>query len=258
MDIYQRFNFKRRRKDFIKNLPENSLVIIPNNDISIRSNDVEYRFKPDSDFFYLTGFDEHGSICVFKKEKKSHTYMLFVQPKEKEKEIWTGKITGTKGAKSVFKADEAYTISQFYDQIKNLFYGIEIIYFPFGKNKNLESRITSLINEHTKSNRAGSRFPRIIHDPRDIIHKMRLIKDSDEINSIQKAADISTQAHILAMSCGKNSKAGMYEHELEALIEYKFRSLGSNGPAYPSIVGSGENSTILHYIKTIKKLKRIL
>ncbi|MBI3590169.1 MAG: aminopeptidase P N-terminal domain-containing protein [Candidatus Melainabacteria bacterium] len=246
-------NFERRRKEFVSQLPEYSIAIIPNKLISIRSNDVEYKYRPDSDFYYLTGFDEPNSICVLVKEKREFTYLLFVEGKEQEKEIWVGEKAGIQGAKSIYKADSAYLITQFDDVLKKIISGMEHIYFPLGKNKELDLKITSLLSESRANVRSGIKTPRAIFDPRDLIHKMRLIKDSYEIDCMKKAADISKNAHVLAMSYAKN---GMFEYELEAIIEYKFRKEGAIGPAYPSIVGSGKNCTILHYIKNNKKIQK--
>ena len=245
-------NCKKRRKKLVEKLPENSLVIISNSTASIRSNDVEYKFKPDSDFYYLTGLEEPDSVCLIKKEKRSFVYILFVEERNKEKEIWVGKTIGIDGAKSIFKADEAYKISDFDIHLKKLIQGVEHIYYPIGKNKCLELKITNLINELAKSNRSGFKVPRTISDLRNLIHEMRLIKDTYEINCMKNAAEISKNAHILAMAY---ARAGMFEYEIEAILEYKFRALGASGPAYPSIVGSGRNSTILHYIKNTRRIQ---
>ena len=250
------FNYKvyeKRRRIFSSNLPDNSIVILPGKKLSIRSNDVEYRFRPDSDFYYLTGFEEPNSICIVKKEKKEYEFILFVEPKDREKEIWTGTRSGLEGAKGLYKADKSYSINDFEKEIKKLILGSEYIYFPIGQNKDLETRITAIFNEFKKSNRSGNKAPKSISDPRDLIHKMRLIKDSYEIECIQRACEISRDAHILAMSYAKPKT---YEYELEALIEYRFRSKGSIGPAYPSIVGSGVNATILHYINNNRLIQK--
>lgn len=244
--------FVNRRKAFISRLPQNTVAIIPNNSISFRSNDVEYRYRCDSDFYYLTGFDEPNSICVLKKDKKSFTYYLFVEGNDKEKEIWIGKRVGTEGAKTHFKADKSFLIKEFNDKIKKISSGVEYIFFPVGKNKELDITMITLINDSKRSNRAALRTPKMISDPRDIIHKMRLIKNEHEIDCIKNAIDVSQMAHISAMAC---VKAGMFEYEIESLIEYQFRVLGGIGPAYPSIVGSGKNSTILHYINNNKKIQ---
>lgn len=243
---------KKRRKTFLSQLPENCLAIFPNKPVSIRSNDMEYKFKPDTDFYYLTGFEEPNSICVLKKDKRSSTYILFVEPRDKEKEIWIGKRIGKEGAKSIFKADQAYLISEFTSELKKLLINSEHIFFPLGRNKELDLKITNLINELKVSNRSGINSPKSISDPRDFLHKMRLIKDKYEISCMEMAAEISKNAHILVLAA---LRPGMYEYEIEALLEYRFRVLGGGGPAYPSIVGSGNNSTILHYTRNNKKIK---
>ena len=245
--------FEKRRKKLISDLPEDSVVIIPNKPLSIRSNDVEYRFRPDNNFYYLTGFEEPDSICVLKKEKRSFTYILFVEPKDKEKEIWTGKRAGKEGVKQIYKADESYLFFEFEDKLKNLLQNTEHVYFPLGHNKDLELKITGIIDELKRSNRTNKRSPKSISDPRDLINKMRLIKDSYEIECLKTAARIAKDAHILAMAYAKPK---MYEYEIEAIIEYRFRTLGASGPAYPSIVGSGKNSTILHYITNNKIIQK--
>ena len=245
--------FEKRRKKLIGELPGNSIVIIPNKPLSIRSNDVEYRFRPDSNFYYLTGFEEPNAICVLKKEKRSFTYTLFVEPNEKEKEIWTGKRAGTKGAKQIYRADESYLFSEFENKLKYFLHDAEYVYFPLGQNKDLELKITGIIDELKRSNRTGAKSPKNISDPRDLIHKMRLIKDNYEIECLKAAARIAKDAHILAMAYAKPK---MYEYEIEAIIEYRFRTLGASGPAYPSIVGSGKNSTTLHYITNNKIIQK--
>ncbi len=244
--------FKARRKTLANKLPDSSIVIIPNKGHSIRSNDVEYRFRTDNDFYYLTGFEEPNSVFVLKKEKKDFTYFLFVEPKDKEKEIWTGKRIGIEGAKQIYKADKSFIFSDFEIKLKQLLQDSTHIFFPLGKNKNLDLKITGLINELKKSNRTGNKSPKDISDPRDIVHKMRLIKEPYEIDCLKTAARIAKEAHILAMAF---TRPKLYEYEIEAIIEYRFRTLGSNGAAYPSIVGSGKNATILHYISNNKRIQ---
>ncbi|MBI2995768.1 MAG: aminopeptidase P N-terminal domain-containing protein [Candidatus Melainabacteria bacterium] len=249
------FNFKifaSRRKLFINELPDKSLVILSNGLVLIYSNDVEHKFKPDSDFYYLTGVEEPNSICILKKDKKSFQYLLYIEQQEKEKEKWVGKKLNKEKAKAIYLVDETHYLQEFDTHLKKLFQGAEHIFLPIGKNKTLDLKITNLINSINKNNRNGIKAPKNISDPRPVIHKMRLIKDNYEISCIQRAAEISREAHILSMSY---ARPGIYEHELEALIEYKFRSRGALGPAYPSIVGSGKNCTVLHYIKNNKKIQ---
>src|SRR3989338_5999974 len=124
--------FAKRRKSFIEELRDNSVVIFPNKSSSLRTHDTEYKFKPDSDFYYLTGFSEPDSICVLKKEKGGFRFILFVKPRDKEKEIWVGKSSGIQGAKSIYKADEAYPLSEFDNKLKDFISDSDFIYIPFG------------------------------------------------------------------------------------------------------------------------------
>lgn len=245
--------FAKRRKKFASFLPSNSIAIIPNKSPIIKSNDVEHKFKPDSDFYYLTGFDEPNSICVINKEGKKFSYILFLEARNKEKEVWVGKKTGINGAKTIYKANEAYDINSFWKIINNLIGKKEFIYYSVGINKTLDEKITALIKDLRTMNRSGVKPPKAIFDPREILHKLRLIKDNYEISLIKKACEITKNAHIFTMAY---ANANMHEYELEALIEYKFRSQGALGTAYPSIVGSGNNSTTLHYIKNNRKIKK--
>ncbi|OGI19474.1 MAG: hypothetical protein A3B68_04070 [Candidatus Melainabacteria bacterium RIFCSPHIGHO2_02_FULL_34_12] len=245
--------YMRRRKKVLSELPENSILILLNKPASIRSNDVEYRFKPDSDFYYLTGFDEPNSACLLIKERHKSFYVLFVEPKDREKEIWTGKQIGINGAKSIFKADLAFEYSKFFEKLEDFISGKEYIYYSLGKYPDHDQKILKLINDIRKSNRSGARSPKGVNEPFEILSCLRLIKDELEIDCMKKAADISKDAHILAMSY---AKPGMYEYELEAILEYKFKKSGSLGPAYSSIVGAGKNATILHYINNSEKIKK--
>lgn len=244
--------YKARRKRFTSKILEHSCIILPNRALSIRSNDVEYKFKPESNFYYLTGFEEPNSICIIKKDKKDFEYYLFVEPKNKEKEIWIGRKAGLEGAKKVYQADKSFSIHDFKDQLKKLISDSRHIYFSLGQNDKLEREITKTIDELKTNNRAGSKSPNNIIDPRDIIHKMRLIKDEYEIDCIKIAGQISKEAHLKAMI---SARPKMYEYELESIIEGSFRHLGAEGPAYPTIVGSGQNTTILHYIKNNRQIK---
>ncbi len=244
--------FKNRRQRLVEQIPDKSLVIIPNKKLSIRSNDTEYKFKPDSDFYYLTGIDEPNSSCVLRKEGQNLTYILFVEPRDEKQEIWTGKKIGLEGAKDIYGANESYKITEFDEQLAKFIADSGFIYFPFGSDRHLDLKIISKVGELKKKNRASIKTPQGLFDMRDLVHKMRLIKEQSEINCIQKACNISKFAHILAMN---QTRPGMHEYELEALIDGEFRRAGGVGPAYSSIIGSGNNAATLHYIKNTRKME---
>lgn len=245
--------FAKRRKKFIEELRDNSVVIIPNKSFSLRTHDTEYKFKPDSDFYYLTGFKEPDSICVLKKEKSGFRFILFVKPRNKEKEIWVGKSSGIQGAKSIFKADEAYPLFEFDKKLTDFISNSNFVYIPFGENEDLDLKVIKIIGGLKNDNRRIKKTPQALLDPRDITHKMRLIKDPFELALMQEAADITKEAHIKAIS---SVEPGMFEYELEAMIEHEFRKAGGDSPAYSTIVGSGKNATTLHYIDNDRKIKK--
>ena len=244
--------FKNRRQRLIDQIPDKSLVVVPNKKLSIRSNDTEYKFKPDSDFYYLTGIDEPNSTCVIKKEGKDLTYILFVESRDEKQEIWTGKKIGLEGAKDIYGANEAYKITEFDEQLTKLIHGAEFVYYPFGYDRNLDLKVTEQIGKLKTKNRAAVKTPQGLFDMRDIVHRMRLIKEQSEIDCIQKACNISKFAHVFAMN---ETKPGVYEYEIEALVDKEFRKAGGVGPAYGSIVASGNNATTLHYVQNTRKME---
>jgi len=222
----------------------NSVAIIPGAREATRSNDTHYRFRQDSDFYYLTGFEEPESIAVIRPAHETK-YTLFVRPRDPEREVWDGRRAGVDGAKSEFGADEAFAIAEFDDKLNDILDGAEILYYRLGVNKDLDATIIRQISQMRAVNRKPIHPPRTIVDPAVIVHEMRVLKSPGELELMQTAADIAAEAHCEAM---KAARPGMREYEVEALIERIFRQRGAAGPAYTSIVGAGPNATVLHYI----------
>jgi Xaa-Pro aminopeptidase len=189
-----------------------------------------------SDFYYLTGLDEpNTAILLIPGEKEK--YIIFIQPTSPVRELWTGKHPGLEEAERVFGADKAYPVSEFEKVLNRYLRGKSRIYLSFN-DKELYDKIMPMVRSPYDSE------PKQIIDPRLYIHEMRLVKDEKEIELMRKAADITCEALIEVM---KAVQPGMYEHEIEAVIEYIFRKNGALGPGFPSIIGSGPNATILHY-----------
>lgn len=235
-------------KEFMRRMSPNSVAIIPSAREATRSNDTHYRFRQDSDFFYLTGFEEPQSIAVI----KSNHYTLFVRPRDPEREIWDGRRAGVDGAKSEFGADESFPISEFDEKLQDALDGAEVLYYRLGVNRELDDSIIGQISLMRSVNRKPVHPPQTIVDPATIVHEMRVLKSSDEVELMQRAADIAAEAHCEAM---KAARPGMQEYEIEALIERVFRQRGSAAPAYTSIVGAGANATVLHYINNDGELR---
>ncbi len=239
--------------ELMNHIGEDSIAIIPSSREITRSHDSHFRFRQDSDFFYLTGFDEPDSIAVLLPSHKKHPYMLFVRPRNKEREIWDGPRAGVEGAMQDYGADAAFQIDKFEKEILKYLSGPTKLYYRFGVHSDLDSLILDYFNKSKIMGRKKEyRAPHTIIDPATIVHEMRLIKTDEEVALMQRAADIAAEAHVEAM---KKTKPGMNEFEVEAIVEYVFRRKGAGGPAYTSIIGGGANATILHYINNNAPLK---
>lgn len=188
------------------------------------------------DFYYLTGFDEPEAICLLIPDGKVR-YILFVRPDDPARTLWTGKRHGVKAAKEIFGADAAFPLDQFENVLPRYLRGRDRI-FCSPRDRELLDLLQRWVGNPT------SGYPQTISDPTAHIHAMRLIKDAEEIRLLREAAAITCEALREVM---KASAPGMYEYELEAILEYVFHRTGSPRPGFPSIVGSGPNATILHY-----------
>lgn len=232
--------------EFIKRMGRNSVAIIPSARAATRSNDTQYRYRQDSDFFYLTGFDEPEAIAVIAAGREDHPYTLFVRPRDPERETWNGRRAGVEGAREKHGADVAFPVSEFEEKIGDIINGATNLYYRIGAgNTELDETIVKQIRHLRAMSRKGMGAPEAIIDTGMILHEMRLIKSADEIELMQRAADIAAEGHVEAM---KRARPGMQEYEVEALIEYVFRRNGATAPAYTSIVGGGANATVLHYV----------
>ncbi len=232
--------------EFMKHMEPDSVAIIASAREATRSNDTQYRYRQDSDFLYLTGFDEPEAIAVIAPSHKEHKFTLFVRPRDAEREIWDGRRAGVEGAKAEYGADAAFPISEFNEKLTELINGATNLYYRIGNgHAELDDAIVGRIRHLRAMGRRGMSAPQVIIDTGTIIHEMRLFKSEEEIEFMQRAADIASEGHIEAM---RKARPGMKEYEIEALVEYVFRKNGASAPAYTSIVGSGVNATVLHYI----------
>ena len=226
-------------------MEENSVAIISSAREATRSHDTEYRFRQDSDFFYLTGFNEPEAIAVIAPSQREQRYTLFVRPRDPEREVWNGRRAGLEGAKSDYGADAAFQIGEFPEKLSELIGGARNLYYRLGADAELDEIIVKQLRRMRLKGQKGAPAPQSVTDPGAILHEMRLFKTEDEIALMQRAADISAEAHREAM---REARPGMKEYEIEALIEYIFRRSGASAPAYTTIVGGGANATVLHYV----------
>jgi Xaa-Pro aminopeptidase len=226
-------------------LGQDSVAIISSAPEAQRSNDTNYRYRQNSDFYYLTGFDEPEAIAVITPQQEQK-FTLFVRPRDPAREIWDGRRAGVEGAVAEHGADAAFPVEEFREKLGDLINGARNLYYRIGGgNPELDDQIIRQIGRMRMMGRKGINAPEAIIDTGAILHEMRLIKSADEVELMQRAADIAAEAHREAM---KATRPGMKEYEIEALIEFNFRRNGAAAPAYTSIVGGGANATVLHYI----------
>ena len=235
--------YTARREAFVKQIGE-GVAIFPAAPLSIRSHDTEYRYRQDNDLYYLTGFPEPESVCLLSPQHDKERFILFVRPRDKDKEIWTGKRFGVEGAKEIFGADAAYPIDKLDEVLPEHIAAVEKVYYALGRDERMNAKVLELMNRGRMQRPRSGRGPVSLIDPGEILHEQRLRKSAEEIGLMRRAVTASAAAHHAAMT---QTRPGMYEYEIEALLEFHFRRLGAEGPAYPSIVASGANATILHY-----------
>jgi Xaa-Pro aminopeptidase len=218
-----------------------SLAVLPAAPVALRNNDVDHEYRQDSDFFYLTGFDEPGSLALL--DAKERTMTLIVRPRDREREVWDGLRAGVEGAKGAFGADAAYPAAELDERLANAMADRRRLYYRLGASR-FDERVLAAIDRVRTRQRTGVVAPTEIVDPGTLLHEMRLRKSPAEVETMRMASRITREAHEAAMA---RARPGMHEYEVEAMLLDTFRKRGSERPAYGSIVGSGPNACVLHY-----------
>ena len=246
-------DFVSRQKRLLKSLGK-GVAVFPSPPPTIRNNDVHFPFRQSSNLYYLTGFREAQSIGLFAPATKNPVRM-FVQPKDKTKELWEGPILGPAKAKKLTGADAAYpsSPSNFFDEaLIQALCESDCLYYRVGVDQAFDQRIFHLLSKASKRLGRTGRALWPILDPDEILGEMRLEKDDAEIQRMQVAADITARAHSYAMQI---TRPGMYEYEIEAALFQSFRAQGADRVGYESIVAAGSNACVLHYIENSKKMQ---
>lgn len=244
--------YPQRRRQLMELMSPNSIAIIPSAPVTVRNRDVEHPFRQDSDFYYLSGFAEEHAVLVLIPGREHGEYVLFCQEKIKEQEIWTGRRVGPEAAPAVLGCDDAFPISDIDDILPGLIEGKDRIYASLGVSPEFDRQLMQWVNHIKTQVRNGATPPHEFSALDHLLHDIRLLKSSAEIAVMQRACDISADAHTRVMQM---VKPGMYEYELEAELMRTFMAAGSRWPAYPSIVGTGDNACILHYTQNNAQIK---
>ena len=246
--------FKARRDSLMKSHPD-ATFIFPSAEEILRNPDVHFQFRQESNFYYLTGFEEPESFLVLApggSKPGSYRTILFVRKRDLEKEMWEGERYGTEGASKVFGADEAYLTEEFDGKLPELLKGGEKIFYRLGMSESTDRRVLAGVESHRRSmGRSGKSLPPLF-DPNEAIGEMRLFKTVEEVAVLRKACQITALAHKTAM---QEIRPGMNEFEAEALVDYVLRKNGCQRVGYGSIVAGGKNAACLHYRANNEALK---
>lgn len=242
--------FKKRRQQLMRITGQDSIVILKSRDEYLRNGDVHYKFRQDSDFYYLTGVNEPDAVLVLCPGSEFGDEILFCREADPKKLRWDGPMLGTKGVVEKMGFDTAFAISEIDQRMPILMKDREKVFFKIGDNDAFDQKITfwnKLIETHKgQKSRAPREFVSLAH----YVHDMRLYKSKAEIKCMQQSADLAAEAHILMM---QRCKPGLYEYDLQA--EYlHYLTKNRSEPSYSPIIGSGENACILHYVNNSKQM----
>ncbi len=242
------------RRQLLAAKMQSGIAIIPTAPERLRNRDAHYPYRFDSYFYYLSGFREPEAVLVIIAETDTTPvkHILFSREKNQEREIWDGYRYGPEAAKEAFGFDAAYPITQLDELLPQLMADQPAVHVALGLDPAWDQRIIGWLNRVREQVRTGVTAPGKIHDCRVLLDEMRLIKSTDELQIMQRAADISAQAHQRAM---QTTRPGMREYEVEAELLYTFYRHGSQAPAYTSIVAGGANACVLHYVENNAELK---
>jgi Xaa-Pro aminopeptidase len=246
--------YRQRRQRLVQQLENNSVVIIPAAREVLRNGDAHYRFRQNSDFYYLTGFDEPDAVLLLAvDDHRRFQYILFSHENTQEQLIWHGQRAGQTQARQQFLADEAYPLHQLDEKLPEILADRSWVYLPLGRPHDLERRVEQTLDQLKSEQRSGIHAPDRFIDIQPLVHEMRLFKSDSEIDLMRQAAQLSAKAHIRAM---QHVSRLNYEYEVEAELLYEFSRQGCRAPAYDSIVAGGANACILHYTRNQAPLNK--
>ena len=235
--------YARRRRQLMRMAGDDAIVVIPSAPERIRSRDTHYPYRQDSDFWYLTGFGEPEAVLVLIPGRAHGEALLFCRERDPQREAWDGPRAGPEGAVEGYGMDDAYPIDDLDEILPGLLEGRTRVYYHFGRDTDFDLKLIGWVNRVRALVKMGAQPPHEFLELGHLLDEMRLFKDREELKLMQRAADISIEAHRAAMAV---ARPGIHEYELQAALEHVFRRHDAE-PAYGSIVGAGANACVLHY-----------
>ena len=244
--------YQRRRQQLMKLMAPGSIAVLPASRLQNRNRDTEHHFRQNSDFYYLTGFDEPNAVLVLTPGREHGEVILFCQEREAGLEQWTGERMGPDRATQMLGVDDGFPITDLPDILPGLLEGRERVYANLGEHPDFDRDILGWVKGIQAKQVHGAMPPGEFIVLSHLLHDLRLYKSAHELKLMRRAAEITTAAHIRAM---KATKPGGTEAGLEAEIIYEFMRSGARFPAYPCIVGAGKNACVMHYVRNDGPLK---
>jgi len=245
--------FQQRRQALLaKMVPGSAALLFAAPEVT-RSNDTEYSFRQNSDFWYFTGFNEPQALLVLIKSDETHNHsVLFNRVRDLTAEVWFGRRLGQDAAPATLGVDRALPWNDIGEQLHLLLNGLDVVYYAQGEYAEADTLVFNALDKLRRGFRQNLSAPATVTDWRPWVHEMRLFKDADEIALLRRAGEISALAHTRAMQA---CRPGMFEYQLEGEIHHEFNRHGARFPAYNTIVGAGENGCILHYTENESELR---
>lgn len=245
--------YGQRRRELMALMEEKSIAILPSANIVTRNSDIDYPFRQNSDFHYLSGFDEPDAVLVLVPGREHGESILFCRERDPQMEQWHGKITGPERAMQLYGIDDAFPISDIDDILPGMIEGRTKLYYAMGSHAEFDSRVIGWVNSISSNKQSGTKPPGEFVQLDQYLHELRLFKSKAEIEVMRYAAEITEKAHKRLL---ETVRPGQQEYLLEAELLHTFNLGGARSPAYPSIVGSGNNGCILHYISNDDQIKK--
>ncbi|MCK9486856.1 MAG: aminopeptidase P N-terminal domain-containing protein [Dehalococcoidia bacterium] len=243
--------FAKRRQRLMRQLGKDSAAVFLSSREVLRNGDVDYPFRQDSTFHYLTGFHEPDSVIVLRPGAE-HPYTMFVRPHDPEMAVWVGPRAGVEGARERLGADAAYPVEEVDGRLRELLQGVRTLWFSIGGDSGVERTLAAIVRERRAGAQRGATPIETIRDPHPLVDEMRLIKTPSEVRSLQRAIDITGRGLEAAMAA---TRPGMHEYEVQAVLEEVYRREGSIRDGFPTIAASGANSCTLHYTENRRQLQ---
>jgi len=246
-------DFKRRRAALMNLMDEESIAVVPGANLKSRNRDSDFLFRQDSDFHYLTGFNEPEAVLVLAPGRAHGEVILFCRDREARAELYDGERLGPDRAAQIVGVDDAFPVADLDDILPGMLEGRERIYFGLGDHPEFENRLLGWVSTLRARESGGARPPDELFALKHLLHEQRLTKTAAEIRAMRRAAEITCEGHQRAM---RACQPGMTETQLEAELIYAFMRGGAKSPAYSSIVGGGANACVLHYVDNSATLKK--